>query len=712
MEIIKEENLLVSIGKEGTNFEIDANSIDWIVESIIKLYSDPEKAVIRELMSNAKDATVERLIKEGKDPNEVREKSVILFDLKNGQMVVQDWGLGMSPNFMFSSYTRIGFSTRRNDKNAIGAYGMGRLSSLSISDFYTVETCYEGVKSVYLVERGNPPKVTLVSDEPTEEIGTKVIVPINNRLPWLSSVKSVLSSMNGAVFVISNYGTNRFEISTETVYEENNEKGKIRIFRNLINDEPAKTEGLRSEVEGLRFSLGGITYPIDFQKLAIEPITDNLFIDLELDCGISLPPPNRESLTYDERSVEILKGKIQKYLNWKERVQEEIYEKSDLIEKYQIVNDRIFNYPFKNDSIFMSKSSSLDTHKKELPLSSYYVSFIFKDANSGTSSGRHSENFLSSSELKDLTSRKGFKTFLKEYEKSTRTRIHLYSPKLTYSIFCGSSLSYSYGSFSDYEDFLIYLEENPDKKKVYQEFEKHIEELISCQMKKGGGYQDILTLFLNREKIEKPKPSNSYLQIKTFKTSNRSENIIYSPTNIPKGKSYIITDFESFSEEYQRKLIGGDVFFTKRLKPQQLDLLKSQKNLIILNLNSVSTNMELKEKGRSLFLQAMIETHLPFIEKDQFEDAVLLVDPSLLKDVLYLNTVSGVIMSDTLREVLCEIAEDNNLVNCPEFDRVFCKKDSLGILPYLKSPERQLFYYNLLEKARRIKLINNDIETD
>ena len=113
--IIKEADNTVVTSMEGTNFSFVEN-MDFLTDAIINLYSDPKGSIVRELVSNAYDATV--------DFDENQEKRAVIV-VTERNISVQDFGGGMSPEFMKTQYTKIGLSTKRNNEKAIGAFGMG-----------------------------------------------------------------------------------------------------------------------------------------------------------------------------------------------------------------------------------------------------------------------------------------------------------------------------------------------------------------------------------------------------------------------------------------------------------------------------------------------------------------------------------------------------------------------------------------------------------
>lgn len=84
------------------------------------LYKEPYRAIIRELVSNAIDASKQLPIEEQKD--------VVLHipsNISNQEFYVQDFGIGMSLEQVINIYGNYFASNKQNDANSIGGFGLG-----------------------------------------------------------------------------------------------------------------------------------------------------------------------------------------------------------------------------------------------------------------------------------------------------------------------------------------------------------------------------------------------------------------------------------------------------------------------------------------------------------------------------------------------------------------------------------------------------------
>lgn len=102
---------------------------------ITSIYSQKEKTVVRELMSNAFDS----MIAAGKGDEEIE---VYLPTSLDPCFIVRDFGEGMTHDFVMKLYSSLGESTKRQTNAQTGMYGIGSKSPLSITDTFTLR-CFD-----------------------------------------------------------------------------------------------------------------------------------------------------------------------------------------------------------------------------------------------------------------------------------------------------------------------------------------------------------------------------------------------------------------------------------------------------------------------------------------------------------------------------------------------------------------------------------------
>ena len=173
MKIDINSSEVIKLGSSTTeqSFSFDESS-SFLVDALINLYEKPIESIVREICSNAYDATVEN-----KNLNQELYPDKFIVYLDKQKFIVQDFGAGMSPEFFRDYYTKIGFSTKRDSSEQIGGFGLGRLSVLSLVESFKVITVYEGVRYEYLVFRDNGVRTEIIGETPvTDEVGTRIEV--------------------------------------------------------------------------------------------------------------------------------------------------------------------------------------------------------------------------------------------------------------------------------------------------------------------------------------------------------------------------------------------------------------------------------------------------------------------------------------------------------------------------------------------------------
>lgn len=146
-----------------------------IINRLIDAYADPIDATIREIISNAVDASIV-----AKDfcpavrPIEITSPTDFY-----SFFVVRDYGVGMSADKLYDVF-QIGSSDKRDNPHLTGAYGLGIKAPLSYVNSFVVESVYEGKKSTAYITRSNLGIETDVRtvEDTDEESGTTVTIAV------------------------------------------------------------------------------------------------------------------------------------------------------------------------------------------------------------------------------------------------------------------------------------------------------------------------------------------------------------------------------------------------------------------------------------------------------------------------------------------------------------------------------------------------------
>jgi len=170
----KISSMRLSKDAEAKIFEMFTNNI----------YSDPIGTVVREITSNCFDAHAEQERITGKKV----EKPVILKlheDTLSNKWFLSfiDFGVGMSPDRVENIYGVYFESTKTDNNEEIGGFGLGGKTPLAYNkNGFFVITRHNGIEYTYNIVAGKKaPQIILMSQVTTdEENGTEVKIQLNN----------------------------------------------------------------------------------------------------------------------------------------------------------------------------------------------------------------------------------------------------------------------------------------------------------------------------------------------------------------------------------------------------------------------------------------------------------------------------------------------------------------------------------------------------
>ncbi len=258
------------------------------------LYKDPITAVIAEWTNNGIDSVVQA----GKDP--VENPVIVRIDRNsNGQYLftVEDKGTGLDDRQFEDICMNYLESTKEEDNDTIGHFGIGMKSFLSLERGATFTCRKDGIERKYLVYEGTEfVNYDLVYEKPTtEENGVKAELVLNNwgeKLSFSEKAKAKLAYYDTAV------------LSIDGVIQNN------QIFRNEL----FQWSTLNSD-HNMHLCLKDVYYSIDWSALGIRAIDIPVAIRLGLGDGIT-PTPSRESYITNEKTKQLLLKKIGEVADW------------------------------------------------------------------------------------------------------------------------------------------------------------------------------------------------------------------------------------------------------------------------------------------------------------------------------------------------------------------------------------------------------------
>jgi hypothetical protein len=182
MKISRDQTLTIEKSENFTQtaFTIKASREAFEILSS-GLYSDKQKAIIRELSTNAYDAHVAAELDGIKDRAK-RPFDVSLPSRLNPIFKIRDYGTGLSEADVFNLYTTYFGSTKQDSDDFIGALGLGSKSPFSLVSSFLVISFFNNVKTVYTAiigEDGFPSIVKMHSEPTSEENGIEINVTVS-----------------------------------------------------------------------------------------------------------------------------------------------------------------------------------------------------------------------------------------------------------------------------------------------------------------------------------------------------------------------------------------------------------------------------------------------------------------------------------------------------------------------------------------------------
>jgi Histidine kinase-, DNA gyrase B-, and HSP90-like ATPase len=158
------EEHFFSIKDQGMIFEILRS----------KMYSNPILAICREITCNARDA--HREVKTPQVPVHIHLPIGL-----EPYWRVKDFGPGISPDRMLNIFIQYTASTKRDDNEQTGGFGLGAKTPFSYSDAFEVTTVHDGIRYSYTcnIDSTKVGKLLLLDKRPTDEPnGTEIAIQV------------------------------------------------------------------------------------------------------------------------------------------------------------------------------------------------------------------------------------------------------------------------------------------------------------------------------------------------------------------------------------------------------------------------------------------------------------------------------------------------------------------------------------------------------
>lgn len=282
-------------GKQAIEFGI-SNSAEFFNILSSTLYKDQILAVVREVLCNAWDAHIEA----GCTDRPVQ------VTLTQNEFIIKDFGKGIHHDDMGLIYGTYGNSTKKNDGNQTGGFGLGCKAPFAYTDHFEVVSCHDGIRTIYNLAKSSAqamgkPGITPIASFPTDESGLTVKIRIKSQDHSRFHTLIERTAFNGDM----NMQLNGKQLDT---LEFDTSKGNFLLTRRTLLD----------QMHRVLVRYGNVIYPVDAAKNenAFYMILDHLNslrgTGAHFNIVFQAPPhsiavtPSRESLSMQDHTVNTL----------------------------------------------------------------------------------------------------------------------------------------------------------------------------------------------------------------------------------------------------------------------------------------------------------------------------------------------------------------------------------------------------------------------
>jgi hypothetical protein len=267
------------------------------------MYSNPIKAIAREISCNARDA--HREIGTPDRPIEIHIPNV--FD---EHYSIKDYGPGISPQRMDGVFIRYGTSTKNTDDVQTGGFGLGAKTPFAYSDQFSITTTTVNddgshTRRVYIayIDSSSAGKMRLISEETTdEETGTEISLKVAED-DWKSFANATVEVCQywNVLPILKGNGIPNWPEKEEFVFETK----EYRLCKKISYYE-SKSLAI----------IDGISYPMNSDNILLsgedistkrEILRTATFI---VNNGEMTLSANREELQYDVKTQKLINGKL------------------------------------------------------------------------------------------------------------------------------------------------------------------------------------------------------------------------------------------------------------------------------------------------------------------------------------------------------------------------------------------------------------------
>lgn len=331
MKIItdKSKDTLSSAQVESTSFTCEASPQMFQILTD-KIYKDPISSLVRELISNAHDSHVQAGTLSTPIDIHVPNELEPVFS-------VRDYGVSMSEEDIKTVYTVFFRSSKNDNDDQVGGFGLGAKLPFAYTDQFTITTFLNGTKTVYLAckENGLPVLKKVLTTPSNEKRGVLVEVPVSNgdERYFISALKE-----------FSHYSTFNMKYSDMNTYTPRTIVADIQKYVDMFDCNTKVYEA--PDCQEIIIRLGGVSYEITVSENLVDSwglrrnierhierrhtkvcwdlcnVRRGYALVLDYPVGSLQPTASRESLQLTEKNkreivyrIEALRIRLNKYIN-------------------------------------------------------------------------------------------------------------------------------------------------------------------------------------------------------------------------------------------------------------------------------------------------------------------------------------------------------------------------------------------------------------
>lgn len=274
---------------ESKNFTITASAKAFNLLSNL-LYSNKIKAIIRELSCNAYDSHV--AAGKGDVPFQVTLPSA-----RYPFWQIQDFGVGLSEDDVYSVYINYFKSTKTKTNDQVGCFGLGSKTPFSYTKNFFITSVYNGIKTSFFIfiNDNDFPSISRTNQEETDECnGLSIKIPVqekdfesfSNYSKEIYSYFKVKPIINGIPYLHNFY---------DKIFTFEAGEYKLHVYKNNVENNYCRYNVIQ----------GNICYPIsDNNTKYIDPITDivqwRTYVIIEVPIGTFEVTASREQLQFNK----------------------------------------------------------------------------------------------------------------------------------------------------------------------------------------------------------------------------------------------------------------------------------------------------------------------------------------------------------------------------------------------------------------------------